>query len=612
MAGKKRRFAPNAPSGSLCNGTSTGTPRALGSVATPSHAFATKSSADPFSDGKALEFLIGSEDLLNFQTKTWERHARLFAGKKSASRTDYFRNLCNLSVFQEHIEEAGAPLEFGVDLNATRYVDGVKETANGQVADAQAIQELWQEGCTLQVVQPQRWEPRLMALVAALERQLGCLVGVNAYLTPPGTQGLAPHHDAVELFVCQTSGSKSWRLYRPVNGHSLPALPSGDLEPASLGEPIAEVTLQVGDVLYLPKGTVHQAVATPGSSGTRGGKRQKRSAHATAGDGEPADVPPHSAHLTLSTFNRWSHADLLATVLRVAEAGSAERESSLPLRLRRGLPFDFLAKHGLQASLVRTKNGVTSAASALASGLRKLAADIEERPDLVDAAADDMAQGFLRTRAPPLAGGSAPDKGKSPTQMSRVFAAAPGCFRLVGCSEEEMLEAGGDDSDIDGSGFVRLVSCLHNLSRNHMMAPSAGDADSVPDMGAGESYHGRHGHQHGDDCSASGCKHGSHPGPKSGSSSSSSDGGSDNGRNCEGDNDRDTDNEGDRDGSLSDEESEVDELVLPAAHAAAAATLLHAPKSKPLAVKAVLLPTLEERLTLAHALWDIGAIKVAE
>ena len=46
---------------------------------------------------------------------------------------------------------------------------------------------------------------------------------------------------------------------------------------------------------------------------------------------------------------RWSHADLLASVMRVAEAGSAEREASLPLRLRRGLPFDFLATHGLQA-----------------------------------------------------------------------------------------------------------------------------------------------------------------------------------------------------------------------------------------------------------------------
>lgn len=62
---------------------------------------------------------------------------------------------------------------------------------------------------------------------------------------------------------------------------------------------------------------------------------------------------------------------------------------------------------------------------------------------------------------------------------------------------------------------------------------------------------------------------------------------------------------------MSDAESEVDELVLPAAHAAAAAALLHAPKSAPLAVKAVPLPTLEERLTLAHALWDIGAIKIA-
>ena len=29
--------------------------------------------------------------------------------------------------------EVEVPLEFGVDLNASRFVDGVKETANGQV-----------------------------------------------------------------------------------------------------------------------------------------------------------------------------------------------------------------------------------------------------------------------------------------------------------------------------------------------------------------------------------------------------------------------------------------------------------------------------------------------
>ena len=68
----------------------------------------------------------------------------------------------------------------------------VSSQLGAQVADAEAIGELWREGCTLQVVQPQRWEPCLMRLVAALETQLGCLVGVNAYLTPPSTQGPPP------------------------------------------------------------------------------------------------------------------------------------------------------------------------------------------------------------------------------------------------------------------------------------------------------------------------------------------------------------------------------------------------------------------------------------
>jgi len=40
-----------------------------------------------------------------------------------------------------------------------------------------------------QVHQPQRFSDELWRLLAALEGQLGCLVGCNAYLTPAGTQG---------------------------------------------------------------------------------------------------------------------------------------------------------------------------------------------------------------------------------------------------------------------------------------------------------------------------------------------------------------------------------------------------------------------------------------
>ena len=60
--------------------------------------------------------------------------------------------------------------------------------------------------------------------VSSLTSQIDC-----------GLQGLAPHHDDVDIFVCQTEGSKRWRLYNPRKGFALPAQPSGDLPEDTLG-----------------------------------------------------------------------------------------------------------------------------------------------------------------------------------------------------------------------------------------------------------------------------------------------------------------------------------------------------------------------------------------
>lgn len=38
---------------------------------------------------------------------------------------------------------------------------------------------------------------------------------VPRYLTPPGTQGFAPHYDDIEAFVIQLEGKKHWRVYNP-------------------------------------------------------------------------------------------------------------------------------------------------------------------------------------------------------------------------------------------------------------------------------------------------------------------------------------------------------------------------------------------------------------
>lgn len=63
-------------------------------------------------------------------------------------------------------------------------------------------------------------------------------------------QGLAPHHDDVEIFVCQTEGSKRWRLYKPHKGFPLPNQPSGDLREEELSELVMDVTLKVLTVLW--------------------------------------------------------------------------------------------------------------------------------------------------------------------------------------------------------------------------------------------------------------------------------------------------------------------------------------------------------------------------
>ena len=51
--------------------------------------------------------------------------------------------------------------------------------------------------------------------VAKLEQDLNEQPFQFQVLTPPGTQGFAPHWDDIEAFVIQLEGKKHWRVYEP-------------------------------------------------------------------------------------------------------------------------------------------------------------------------------------------------------------------------------------------------------------------------------------------------------------------------------------------------------------------------------------------------------------
>jgi lysine-specific demethylase/histidyl-hydroxylase NO66 len=112
--------------------------------------------------------------------------------------------------------------------------------------------------------------PALRGLSTALGRAFAGQVGANAYLSFGGVRALASHFDLHEVFAIQIEGEKVWRLYEnraenPV-GFDMPE----DQIPAWLertrGRLLMEVHMKPGDVLYLPRGWYHDALAQPGAS----------------------------------------------------------------------------------------------------------------------------------------------------------------------------------------------------------------------------------------------------------------------------------------------------------------------------------------------------------
>jgi lysine-specific demethylase/histidyl-hydroxylase NO66 len=223
------------------------------------------------------------------------------------------------------------PVYNGRDLNVTRYeegTDGIKrritldpQAGNDEefvLADSKDVWENFDSGCTLRLLCPHEHNDALHALLSTLEWEWGCMVGANVYLTPPAaSQGFAPHYDDIEAFILQLEGYKHWKVYAPLSKmETLPRESSSDYTDDDLRgvEPVLDVVLGPGDLLYMPRGWIHQACTT--------------------------DRKGHSLHLTISAMQQWSWVDYLELLIPEALEAAAASDSSTSLR--EGLPLRFL------------------------------------------------------------------------------------------------------------------------------------------------------------------------------------------------------------------------------------------------------------------------------
>lgn len=114
------------------------------------------------------------------------------------------------------------------------------------------------EGYTIVVNGVERYLRTIASLSHSLEVELNFPTRVNAYVTPPGSTGFAPHYDPHDVLVLQIQGSKTWHVS---DGDAVP--PHEIQRRRGVGTDgltsSTDVCLQPGDVLYLPRGQVHSA-----------------------------------------------------------------------------------------------------------------------------------------------------------------------------------------------------------------------------------------------------------------------------------------------------------------------------------------------------------------
>jgi ribosomal protein L16 Arg81 hydroxylase len=132
-------------------------------------------------------------------------------------------------------------------------------TTDGLV-DVQAVLALFREGASVGITGADSdWSP-LRAVVEGVYDALLESVHTNVYCSPPNTQGFHCHFDLHEVFVLQVEGTKHWRVFAPTIEAPIESWHAKDA-PDATAKPYLDVVLRKGDVLYVPRGHWHYAVA---------------------------------------------------------------------------------------------------------------------------------------------------------------------------------------------------------------------------------------------------------------------------------------------------------------------------------------------------------------
>ncbi len=199
-----------------------------------------------------IDWLLAPIAASTFLRETWEREVLHVA----RDDPDHYGSLFTLADLDRLLAETALPA-----TNLTLARDGTAldqgEYAIGAFVDMARVLSLHNQGATIILRSIEQWHRGLDQLTRAAVCEFGSVAQVNVYATPPANQSTPPHWDTHDLLILQVHGQKVWRLYDAE--HTLPLARERFRDDVhSVGPLRDEILLRSGDLLYLPRGTIHE------------------------------------------------------------------------------------------------------------------------------------------------------------------------------------------------------------------------------------------------------------------------------------------------------------------------------------------------------------------
>jgi hypothetical protein len=150
-----------------------------------------------------------------------------------------------------------APNEFLIPvLSNSRYQHRIR---------SESLKRAIGSGGTLQLHFCQGWFSAVAAFATFLESTFSCPVHADLFAAGNGSVASGVHWDEQDMLICQIRGKKFWPIFERIEENHMSGS-STDRSSITNSKLSHEITLEEGDILYVPRGWPHNPKAVDGPS----------------------------------------------------------------------------------------------------------------------------------------------------------------------------------------------------------------------------------------------------------------------------------------------------------------------------------------------------------